>query len=58
MKSTALSMTPDESAEAFYGLDDVSFAKALEKITGNDPRLSAVFQATRARFLRGRDDNR
>ena len=55
MKSISASMTPDEAAEAFYGLDDASFAEALKKMTANDPRLSAVFQATRARFLRGRD---
>lgn len=51
MKNTAQSMDPDEAALAFFGQDDASYAKMLADLTANDPRLAAIFQRTRRRFL-------
>ncbi|HEV8035497.1 hypothetical protein [Yoonia sp.] len=44
-------MDPDEAAQAFFGQDDKTFSEMLKKLTANDPRLTAIFQQTRERFL-------
>ena len=51
MKSIADSMSPLEAARAFYGQDEVAFAKTIAKMTKTDPRLARIFQNTRRRFL-------
>ncbi|MEL7179867.1 MAG: hypothetical protein AAFN63_08550 [Pseudomonadota bacterium] len=51
MKTTTQSMNPQEAAQAFFGQDDASFTEMLRQLTANDPRLAAVFQRTRQRFL-------
>lgn len=51
MKSISKSMDPDEAAQAFFGQDDKTFSEMLKKLTANDPRLTAIFQQTRERFL-------
>ena len=44
-------MEPHEAAQAFFGQDEAAFTEMLAKLTANDPRLVAVFQKTRKRFL-------
>ena len=44
-------MDPKEAAVAFYGQDEDAFAEMVEKLAASDPRLIAVFQRTRQRFL-------
>ena len=51
MKEIAQSMTPKQAAQAFFGQDDAAFAKTIEMLTRNDPRLAKVFHSTRQRFL-------
>jgi len=51
MKNASQSMKPNEAALAFFGQDDASFGEMLLDLTANDPRLAAVFQRTRQRFL-------
>lgn len=51
MKDVSQSMKPHEAAQAFFGQDDASFSEMLADLTANDPRLVAVFQRTRKRFL-------
>jgi hypothetical protein len=51
MQSIAQSMEPHEAAQAFFGQDEAAFTEMLSKLTANDPRLVAVFQKTRKRFL-------
>ncbi|EBA11952.1 hypothetical protein [Roseobacter sp. CCS2] len=56
MKTATQSMDPHEAAQAFFGQDDASFAEMLTQLTANDPRLTAVFQRTRQRFLDKQND--
>lgn len=51
MQSISQSMEPHEAAQAFFGQDEAAFTEMLAKLTANDPRLVAVFQKTRKRFL-------
>ena len=51
MQSISQSMEPHEAAQAFFGQDEAAFTEMLSKLTANDPRLVAVFQKTRERFL-------
>ncbi|PJI93155.1 hypothetical protein BC777_2025 [Yoonia maricola] len=55
MKNTTQSMSPQEAAQAFYGQDEKSFSEMLSQLTVNDPRLVAIFQRTRQRFLDKQD---
>lgn len=51
MKSVCESMSPDDAARAFFGQNDENFAKMIEKLTANDPRLAKAFERTRERYL-------
>ena len=51
MKSTEQSSSPREAANAFYGQDDAGFARAIMKLTANDPRLANIFNNVRKRHL-------
>ena len=52
MKSAAQSMTPQQAAQAFYGMDDDRFSEIVEKLASTDPRLLKVFDNMRKRYQR------
>ena len=53
--AAAHSMTPKAAAKAFYGQDAKQFDAMVNMLSSSDPRLKAVFEKTRQRFL---DENR
>ncbi len=55
MKNINESMSPSDAAQAFFGQDDATFSEMIAKLTANDPRLAAVFQGTRKRFLESKE---
>lgn len=54
MKTITQAMDPKEAAQAFYGQDQDAFTQMVEVLSSADPRLLAVFQRTRQRYLESR----
>ncbi|WP_165614961.1 hypothetical protein [Yoonia tamlensis] len=51
MNQSSKRVAPHEAAaKSFYGQDEDAFAKQVERLAVNDPRLIAVFQSTRVYY--------